>query len=437
MHTSKFRFTLDLQTTQSQVSIPITLGDTGRTWYISFSDGSLPFALADGCLAKLEIKRPTGTFLEEFCPIENGTTVKYAFSQNENTAAVEGLHECAVILYNTEGEMIGSPRFTMIVIDRVISSDDLNLSDENRTAIDAIIAAEASRQDAETGRVNAEAERQNAEINRERNAAQIKTLIEETRFLPKIEEADNGKIVGVQAGMYVLLSGNTGGSIGAKIALSIDPETYELTATLLDDKENEISGDSVSLPLTSMVVGAEETDGVLTLTLQNGNTVSFDIGALVDGLVSKQTHEQAVATLNAKINALILSGTGVKANPEEEATESLTKIMIGGTVYALPVGGAAVAEYGGDTVIGTGNVGPIISGVSYGATEGMTWEVWLASEHNVLGLSAADPYVVSSDGRILVYALTQNPAALSDAVVIGGLYELAAPAEQTNGGGEA
>jgi len=248
MHTSKFRFTLDLQTTQSQVSIPITLGDTGRTWYISFSDGSLPFALADGCLAKLEIKRPTGTFLEEFCPIENGTTVKYAFSQNENTAAVEGLHDCAVILYNTEGEMIGSPRFTMIVIDRVISSDDLNLSDENRTAIDAIIAAEASRQDAETGRINAEAERQNAEINRERNAAQIKTLIEENRFLPKIEEADNGKIVGVQAGMYVLLS-----------------------------------------------------------------------------------------------------GTGVKANPEEEATESLTKIMIGGTVYALPMGGGGSYEtYGGE-----------------------------------------------------------------------------------------
>lgn len=166
MHTSKFRFTLDLHTTQSQISIPITLGDTGRTWYISFSDGSLPFALTDGCLAKLEIKRPTGTFLEEFCAIENETNVRYSFSQNENTAAVEGLHECAVILYDAEGNVIGSPRFTMIVIDRVVSSDDINLSDENRTAIDGMITAEAARQSAEEGRINAEAERIRAEESR-------------------------------------------------------------------------------------------------------------------------------------------------------------------------------------------------------------------------------------------------------------------------------
>jgi hypothetical protein len=166
MNSSKFRFTLDLHSTQSQVSIPITLGDTARMWYISFSDGSLPFAIGEGCLAKLEIKRPTGTFIEEFCAIENGTTVRYSFSQNENTAAVEGLHQCAVVLYDPEENVIGSPRFTMIVTDRVISSDDLNLSDENKSAIDTIIATEAARVEAETARVNAEAARVKAESDR-------------------------------------------------------------------------------------------------------------------------------------------------------------------------------------------------------------------------------------------------------------------------------
>ena len=336
MNTSIFRFTLDLQSVQSQISSPVTRADTARTWEISFSDGNQPFLLEDGFLAKLEIKRPTGTYLEEFCAIKERTNVLYYFSQNENTAAVEGLHDCAVILYGADGTVIGSPRFSMIVTDRVISSDDVNLSDDDKTAVEAMITAEASRQEAERLRVNAEAERVSAESARVQTMEQIGQMLDGKNFLPTVTAADEGKVLSVSGGVYALTEGE-----------------------------------------------------------------------------------------------------GIDVNPDEEATDVLSKIRVGGTVYALPVGGAAVAEYGGDTVIGTGNVGPIISGVSYGATEGMTWEVWLASEHNVLGLSAADPYVVSSDGRILVYALTQNPAALSDAVVIGGLYELAAPAEQTNGGGEA
>lgn len=167
MNTSKFRFTLDLQKTQSQISIPVTLGDTARTWLISFSDGGQPYAIEEVSLAKLEIKRPTGTYMEEFCAIENGTTVRYSFSQNENTALVEGINQCAVILYGTDGEILASPRFTMLVIDRVVAIDDINISDEDQGVIDRIIATEKARVEAETGRVNAEAERHAAELLRQ------------------------------------------------------------------------------------------------------------------------------------------------------------------------------------------------------------------------------------------------------------------------------
>lgn len=166
MNSSNYRFMLDLHSTQSQISLPVTLGDTARTFLISFADGGLPYIIEDGCLAKLEIKRPTGTFIEAFCAIEKNTTIKYAFEQNENTAAVEGVHDCSVILYDAEGKQIGSPRFTMVVSDRVINSDDINLTDEDKNAIDAIMAVEASRQAAETGRVNAEASRVSAEAAR-------------------------------------------------------------------------------------------------------------------------------------------------------------------------------------------------------------------------------------------------------------------------------
>lgn len=166
MNASKFRFTLDLQKIQSQISIPITLGDTARTWYISFSDGCFPYTIENGSLAKIEIKRPTGTYIEEFCPIEGNTTVIYSFSQNENTATVEGIHECMIVIYGIDGGIVASPRFSMIVSDRVINSDDIDFSDDNKTAVDAIMTAEAARQLAETERQSAETARQEAENGR-------------------------------------------------------------------------------------------------------------------------------------------------------------------------------------------------------------------------------------------------------------------------------
>ena len=180
MNTSNFKFTLDLQSTQSQIAIPVTLGDTARTWLISFRDGSSTYKISDGCLAKLEIMRPTGTHIEEFCPIEHNTTVRYSFLQNPNTAAVEGFHECAVVLYDEEGHIIGSPRFSMIVSGRVINSDSIKLSDETKLSVDSMITEEASRRNAEVARANAESERISAEATRAESEAQ-RTLNEAAR----------------------------------------------------------------------------------------------------------------------------------------------------------------------------------------------------------------------------------------------------------------
>ena len=66
MISSNYRFMLDLHSTQSQISLPVTLGDTARVWYISLADGGVPYIIEDGVLAKIEIKRPTGTFIEAF-----------------------------------------------------------------------------------------------------------------------------------------------------------------------------------------------------------------------------------------------------------------------------------------------------------------------------------------------------------------------------------
>ncbi len=166
MKSSISRLTLDVNRSQSQISIPVLLGDTSRTFRIILSDGGNPYIIEDGCLAKLSIKRPTGTRIEAFCTVEDNTTVVYDFTQNENTAAVEGIHECDVSVYGLDGKVLTTARFSMVVSERVIARDDVVLTDEDFTAVDAIIAEEAVRRAAEEERKLAEAERKDAEQRR-------------------------------------------------------------------------------------------------------------------------------------------------------------------------------------------------------------------------------------------------------------------------------
>lgn len=174
MNSSIFRLTLDLHSVQSQYAIPVMVGDTNVTLQISLTDGGVPYIINDGCLAKLSIKRPTGTHLEEFCIIKNNSVIEYPFSKNENTCAVEGIHECDLTLYGKNGERISSPWFTMVVSPKVIGMDDIVLTDSDYTAVDAMIAEEAIRAEAENGRVSAEVERSEAEAERVANEEERK-----------------------------------------------------------------------------------------------------------------------------------------------------------------------------------------------------------------------------------------------------------------------
>lgn len=147
MNSSKYRFTLDMHTAQSQVSLPIVLHDTARKLYISLADGGKIYHIASGCLAVIRIDRPTGTYIEQFCPIEDNTNIVYDFAQYTNTAIVEGLHECEVTLYGLDGRIITTTRFSMVVSARVVNKDDIEITDEDWTIIDSVAVEEARRQE--------------------------------------------------------------------------------------------------------------------------------------------------------------------------------------------------------------------------------------------------------------------------------------------------
>ena len=78
---------------------------------------------------------------------------------------------------------------------------------------------------------------------------------------------------------YALLS-----EAGYSFDVSMD-DYYVLTISLKNKAGDVLSSKSVDLPIESMIIDIDYADGVLTLTLQNGNTVNVSIIDIVSGLV--------------------------------------------------------------------------------------------------------------------------------------------------------
>ena len=270
---SKHRFTLDMQVAHSQIAIPVTVGDTAKTFYISLTDGGEAFKIADGCLAMLTIRRPSGTYLQAFCPIKNNSTIVYDFLQNENTAATEGVHKCELTLYGPEMEVLASPWFTMVVSQRVVNGDNLNITDENRSAIDAMLGAEASRQSAEQARINAESDRVAAENDRVTAEEARRAYHEEL-----VNSVENGEIGGssiIGAGTVTLPASGWDAQLRFRInfpGVTADPTETHVFASFVPVKEAETEAARCWVRLI------EQGDGFVVFEAQSGFKPTIDIG---------------------------------------------------------------------------------------------------------------------------------------------------------------
>lgn len=161
---SKYKFSLDIKLTQSQVSIPVMLNDTVWGFYINLIDDGKPFFLPDGCRAVFVAKKPDGNTLFNDCIIEKNNIVRYDFTAN--TTNVEGVSYCEIRIYSpTTARMLTCPRFTMVVDHRVLLDDEIIFSESEKTTLDSIILSENARQQAELERAAAEVERASVAAN--------------------------------------------------------------------------------------------------------------------------------------------------------------------------------------------------------------------------------------------------------------------------------
>lgn len=155
MNYSDYKFTLDVQIHQAQVSVPVSLNDTARKLCIGLTDGRKPYTIADGCIASFVAKKPDGTILHNNCIIERNTIV-YEFTPQ--TTNVEGIVNCEIRLQKNNVLLV-SPQFLIVVDKQVVRADEIVVSEDEVNTIGAIIAEESRRMQAESTRAEAEAAR--------------------------------------------------------------------------------------------------------------------------------------------------------------------------------------------------------------------------------------------------------------------------------------
>ena len=164
MNYSDFRFTLDVQSNVSQVSIPVKLNDTGRRLLINLTDGGEPYNISEGSIAFFSYKKAEPNDDGEYeanildCIIEdNYNTIRFDFLPE--VTSVAGVVDCEIWLYGPNGRQLTSPRFILVVDERVMSGDDYPLPEDKISVLDSILTSEAERVDAEKKRSEAEEER--------------------------------------------------------------------------------------------------------------------------------------------------------------------------------------------------------------------------------------------------------------------------------------
>lgn len=129
----------------------------------------------------------------------------------------------------------------------------------------------------------------------------------ETEFVPVYGEVD----LDLDTDTYILTSylKDTDGEIvsEAKVDLPLSLEmtmntsTYILTSYLKTKAGNIVSQSSIDFPLESVVTDVKEEDGIITITLQNGNTASYDITDLVNGLVAEEDYDAKMEEIDTAI----------------------------------------------------------------------------------------------------------------------------------------
>lgn len=158
MNTSKYRFTLDMQSEISQMSLPVRQWDNNRELLINLTDSGTPYIIERGCYAYFAATNSQGEEIILPCTIVKNTTINIVMGNV--ITKVPGVVDCEIRLYGANNELITSPRFILVVQSRVLSDDSDSVKEEDLPLLNQLMGEEAKRVTAEEKRESAEEARQ-------------------------------------------------------------------------------------------------------------------------------------------------------------------------------------------------------------------------------------------------------------------------------------
>ena len=118
---SKYRISLDVNSSASNVRLKCKRGDTGRTIYAALTESGYPYHITDDCYAVFTATKPDGKKVFNGCRID-GCVIIYELTPQ--TVAVPGLVKCEIKLYGANDKLITSASFLLEVCNAQVNDGD-------------------------------------------------------------------------------------------------------------------------------------------------------------------------------------------------------------------------------------------------------------------------------------------------------------------------
>jgi hypothetical protein len=266
MNTSKYRFTLDMQSEISQVSLPVYQWDNTRELLINLTDSGTPYIIERGCYAFFAATNSQGEEIILPCTIVKNTTIN--FVMGNTITKVPGVVDCEIRLYGANNELITSPSFILVVQKRVVSDDSDSVKEEDLPLLNQLMGEEAKRVAAEEKRDEAEEARR-------------------TRFETLVSEISNTKDNAIETENLArsALSQADAANAQASTALDTANDALQSANDALNDAENAKDAALEAAGITvSPEVSVEAIEGGHRVTVKDVNgTKTFDVMDGEDG----------------------------------------------------------------------------------------------------------------------------------------------------------
>lgn len=247
------------------------------------------------------------------------------------------------------------------------------------------------------------------------------TLLKIEAFLKDLDLSSLGK-------EYALLS-----EAGYSLDLSMD-DYYVLTISLKNKAGTVLSSKSVDLPIESMIinVGYDENTGILTMYLQNGQTLDVNISSLVRGLVP-DTRTIAGLDLKDDITKEELQNALNITNYSVTTTELILTNSYDGTLKINEIGGASVLS-GTPSINSPADIkGAVINKITTKDDNGNTSEITLSEQVELHGIGDSKDIITQTQKRIRYAVITLNGSeAWAKSVSEDGHYYITGTGYETN-----